>query len=194
MHRYHFLPIPIPVSGIGIKIPVSVHSYSVSVKSKKEKIPLFTDTWYRYLFTDTGISIGKKWYWCIPNPDALHQQQQPGPPIPQLPVLRWQEWPDVVFCCCSSSFSRLDVCSVQRRSSAYFGCNGWIFQLLSDLPVSSKQLALWPLTRSAWTLLFQWSVLIMSSVCVCFRWVFPLWLLSGSVCPYMVRTLKASFF
>lgn len=101
----------------------------------------------------------------------------------------------MVFCCCSSSFSKLDVCSVQRRSSARFGCNGWIFQLLSDLPVSSKQLAQSPLTSD--TLGLNFIVPVISahnevSVCVCFRWVFPLWLLSGSVCPYMVRTVKAN--
>lgn len=76
----------------------------------------------------------------------------------------------MVFCCCSSSFSKLDVCSVQRRSSARFGCNGWIFQLLSDLPVSSKQLAQSPLTSD--TLGLNFIVPVISahnevSVCVC---------------------------
>lgn len=87
----------------------------------------------------------------------------------------------MVFCCCSSSFSRLDVCSVQRRSSARFGCNGWIFRLLSDLPVSSKQLAQSPLTSD--TLGLNFIVPVISahnevSVCVLqmgFPLVAPQW-------------------
>ena len=34
----------------------------------------------------------------------------------------------VFFCCCSPSASRFDVC-VQRCSSAYLGCNEWLFDL-----------------------------------------------------------------
>lgn len=38
--------------------------------------------------------------------------------------------PDVVFCCCSASASRINTLCVYRCFSAYLGCNQWLFELL----------------------------------------------------------------
>ncbi|XP_073791229.1 lysosomal membrane ascorbate-dependent ferrireductase CYB561A3-like isoform X2 [Danio rerio] len=38
--------------------------------------------------------------------------------------------PGVVFCCCCPSASRLDLLCLQGCSSAYLGCNEWLFELL----------------------------------------------------------------
>ncbi len=53
--------------------------------------------------------------------------------------------PGVVFCCWSPSASGFDVLCVQRRYSAYLGCNEWLFELLLSFlsSLTSLPILLW---------------------------------------------------
>ncbi len=53
----------------------------------------------------------------------------------------------VVFCCCSPSASKFYVLSIQRCSSAYLGCNEWLFELL--LPFYHLK-PVWPFSSDLW--------------------------------------------